>query len=134
VLRRRATVALAVLVAVAASGCGGPAPSYDVTEPNVFVGAERTCAELDLSTLRCNAVQLRAASELEKLRPGHVPVAKRTLHQKGSAPAGASVPPLTQDVAAIVVFELQDGTRIAVPVLCPRGGTTSDDACNPGLN
>jgi len=29
------------------------------------------------------------------------------------------------------VFELEDGSRIAVPILCPRGGSTTDNACNP---
>jgi hypothetical protein len=125
----RALAGLAIALVVAA--CGTPQASYDVLVSNVFVGAERSCADLELSDVRCTAIILRAARELDDMRPGHALVKSRSLHEKGQPPAGASVAPLTEDVPAIVVFVLADGTQVAIPILCPRGGSTTDNACNP---
>ena len=112
------------------AGCGSP-PVYDVIVPNVYVGPERSCRDLDLSDVRCTAIILRAVVELDDARPGHAGVKSRSLHQEGGPPSGVTPAPRTEDVPAIVVFLLEDGNRVAVPILCPRGGSTTDNACNP---
>ena len=99
--------------------------------PDVYVGAERSCRDLDLSDVRCTAIILRAVVELDEARPGHAAVKSRSLHADGQPPAGTTPAPRTVDVPAIVVFLLEDGKRVAVPILCPRGGSTTDNACNP---
>jgi hypothetical protein len=128
-VRWRLATGLALGLVLAA--CGAPQPSYDVIAPNVYVGAERTCGDLELSDVRCTAIILRAVMELDEARPGHAAIRSRSLHAEEQPPSGVSPAPRTEDVPAIVVFVLDDGTRVAVPVFCPRGGSTSDNACNP---
>lgn len=113
------------------AGCGTPQASYDIIAPDVYVGAERSCSDLELSDVRCTAMVLRAATELEKERPEHAAVKSRSFHAVGQPPAGASAPPRTTEIPAIVVFALEDGKQVAVPIVCPRGGSTTDNACNP---
>lgn len=134
--RRLLGLALAGLVAacqttVSPSPAPSSAPSYDVVEPGVVVGPERTCDQLQLSDIRCTILQLRAAADLEAERPGHADVATRTLHAEGDPPAGTTRPPRTTTIPVIVVFTLQDGTRIAVPTHCPRDGAADDQGCDP---
>jgi hypothetical protein len=122
-----ACVAFGLLLAA----CGTPQASYDVIAPDVYVGAERSCRDLDLSDVRCTAIVLRAVIELDEARPGHAAVETRSFHEEGQPPAGASVPPRATEIPAIVVFGLEDGKQVAVPIFCPRGGSTTDNACNP---
>jgi hypothetical protein len=127
--RRGLAAVLAVGLAVVA--CGGPQQSYDVVAPNVYVGAERSCHDLAMSDVRCTAIVLRAVKELDTERPGHAAVKSRSFHEEGQPPSGASAPPRTTDLPVIVVFALEDGKQVAVPIFCPRGGSTADNACNP---
>jgi hypothetical protein len=129
-LRRRGIAAVLALGFVLA-GCGTPQASYDVIAPNVYVGAERSCRDLELSDVRCTAIILRAVKELGEARPGHAAVKSRSLHADGQPPSGVTPAPRTEDVPAIVVFVLEDGKQVAVPIFCPRGGSTTDNACNP---
>jgi hypothetical protein len=129
--RPRGLVALlAVLVLVACNPVASP--SYDVTDPTVRVGPQRTCAELQLSDIRCTLLQLRAATQLDVERPGHGPYTT-TLHQEAAPAAGESVPPRTTVVPLIVVFKLESGPSVAVPVHCPREPTGGDQACDPRI-
>ena len=127
----RYLAALCLSLGVALAACGTPQASYDVIAPDVFVGAERSCRDLDLSDVRCTAIVLRAVKELDTARAGHAAVKTRSFHEEGQPPAGVSVPPRTTEIPAIVVFALEDGKQIAVPIFCPRGGSTTDNACNP---
>lgn len=131
-MRRRAA-ALGIALGFVLAGCGTPQASYDVIVPDVYVGPERSCRDLEFSDVRCTAIVLRAAKELDEARPGHAAVKSRSIHADGQPPSGVSPAPRTEDVPAIVVFVLEDGTQVAVPVFCPRGGSTSDDACNPRI-
>lgn len=128
-MRRRRLAGLILGLSLAA--CGTPQANYDVIAPDVYVGAERSCSDLELSDVRCTAMVLRAATELEEARPGHAAVKSRSFHAVGQPPAGVSVPPRTTEIPAIVVFALEDGKLVAVPIVCPRGGSTADNACNP---
>jgi hypothetical protein len=130
---RRLAVALGIALGFVLAGCGTPQASYDVIAPNVYVGAERSCHDLELSDVRCTAIILRAVKELDEARPGHAAVKSRSLHADGQPPSGVSPAPRTEDVPAIVVFVLEDGMQVAVPIFCPRGGSTSDNACNPRI-
>jgi hypothetical protein len=129
--RRLAAAGFAFGLSLAA--CGTPQPSYDVIVPNVYVGPERSCPELELSAVRCTTMILRAARELDDARPGHAAVKSRSIHADGQPPSGVSPAPRTEDLPAIVVFVLEDGRQVAVPIFCPRGGSTTDDACNPRI-
>jgi len=122
-----------LVIALALVGCGPTAPtgSFDVTEPGVYVGAARSCAELGLSDIRCTTLTLRAAAALDTARPNHSPIASRTLHEAGQPPAGVSLEPRTTTVPVIVVFRLQDGSQIAVPTFCPRNPPAGDRGCDP---
>jgi hypothetical protein len=128
-MRHLAAVCLSLGVFLAT--CGTPQASYDVIAPGVYVGAERSCRDLELSDVRCTAIILRAVIELDEARPGHAAVKSRSFHAEGQPPSGVSPAPRTVDVPAIVVFLLEDGKRVAVPIFCPRGGSTTDNACNP---
>ena len=125
---------LVALLAVLVLGACNPvaSPSYDVTDPTVRVGPQRSCAELDLSDIRCTLLQLRAATLLDVERPGHGPYTT-TLHEAAAPAAGESVPPRTTVIPVIVVFKLQSGTSVAVPVHCPREPTGGDQACDPRI-
>ena len=131
-LRPRGIAAVLVLGFVLA-GCGTPQASYDVIAPNVYVGPERSCHDLGLSDVRCTGIILRAVAELDTARPGHAAVKSRSIHDEGQPPSGVSPAPRTEDVPAIVVFVLEDGKQVAVPIFCPRAGSTSEDACNPRI-
>jgi hypothetical protein len=120
-----------LILGLSLAACGTPPANYDVIAPDVYVGPERSCGDLGLSDVRCTAMVLRATTELEKARPGHAAVKSRSFHAVGQPPAGASVPPRTTEIPAIVVFALEDGKQVAVPIVCPRGGSTTDNACNP---
>jgi hypothetical protein len=131
-MRRTLRAALAALVLASASlaACQPTVSPYDVVEPNVFVGPQRTCAELELSDIRCTILQLRAAAALDAQRPGHAGIASRTLHAEGAPPAGQSIPPRTTTIPVIVVFNLEDGSRIAIPTHCPRLPDAGDEGCD----
>lgn len=117
------------LLAVVFAGCSGQ--PVDMTDPRVSAGAERSCAELELSEIRCSLLTLRAASELDTARPGHARVTGRTLHEEGDRPAGQEPVPDSLLVPAVVVFVLEGGERIGVPLFCPRSSDGADRACDP---
>jgi hypothetical protein len=129
-LRRRALGA-ALALGLGLVACGTPQARYDVIAPDVYVGAERSCRDLELSDVRCTAIILRAIVELDEARQGHAAVKSRSLHAEGEPPSGTTPAPRTQDLPAIVVFVLEDGQRVAIPIFCPRGGSMTDNACNP---
>lgn len=119
----------AALLAVVVIACR-PAAPIDVTDPRVAVGAERSCHDLGLSSVRCTLVTLRAAQLLEEERPDHAPIESQALHEAVAPPAGQEGVPASTVVPAVVVFTLEDGSRVGVPLLCPA--TPGDDeACNP---
>lgn len=121
---------LALLIAGLA-GCQPTAPSQiPTTDARVATGAVRTCAELGFSDVRCSLVRLRAARELETDRPDARPTAQE-LHEALAPVTSQSPLPVSQVAVAVVVFTLEDGSRIGVPVLCPREPSGSDPACNP---
>ena len=130
---------LAAVLAALAIIVGACQPTADTTienlEPGIVVGATRTCDELQLSEVRCSSMKLRAAAMLENARPGHSPIvnARTELHAEGDPPAGQSPAPRTTVVPVIVVFTLQDGSRIAIPVHCPRDPAAGDPACDPRI-
>ena len=66
-------------------------------------------------------------------RPG-ADVASRAVHEVGAAPAGQSPLPDSQVVAAVFVFTLADGSRVGVPILCPRDPSGADRACDPRVH
>ncbi|HVL53306.1 MAG TPA: hypothetical protein VM344_03515 [Vitreimonas sp.] len=122
-------VLLALLAGLLAACQAFPAP-IQMTDPRVTAGAERSCEQLGLSDIRCTLLILRAAAELDRSHPDAV-VTGRELHEAGAAPAGQSPIPSSQVVAAIVVFTLEGGSRVGVPLICPRDPAGSDQACNP---
>jgi hypothetical protein len=99
-------------------------------DPRVSAGAQRSCADLELSAVRCTLVTLRGTALLDEQRPDHGAITSQALHAVGEAPAGQSPLPENTVVPAVVVFTMADGSRIGVPVLCPRGATESDPACD----
>ena len=127
-MRHVIAVALAALLLGA---CQQATPDVDdVTEPGVVVGAQRTCAELDLSDIRCTTLVLRAAATLDAERPDHADVTGQTLHEEADPPAGTTNPPRTTTIPLIVVFTLEDGSRVAVPTHCPREPASGDQGCD----
>jgi hypothetical protein len=127
VIRRVIAAALAVALAACQAA---PAPSVEPLDPRVSVGAIRTCAELGLSDIRCSLLKLRAAKALLDTHPGAV-VESQELHEAGTPPAGQSAVPGSQVVAMVMVYVLDGGSRVSVPVLCPRDADGGDPACNP---
>ena len=123
----RVLLLLGLLVALGA--CGGQ--TVDMTDPRVTAGAERSCEQLELSEIRCSLLTLRAAQELDTARPGHARVADRAMHEAGDPAAGQERLPATLVVPAVVVFTLEDGQRVGVPLICPRDADGSDRACDP---
>jgi hypothetical protein len=99
-------------------------------DPRVTAGAQRSCAELGLSAVRCTLVTLRGTALLDEQRPDHGAIASQALHAVGDAAAGQSPLPEDTVIPAVVVFTMADGSRIGVPVLCPRGAGASDPACD----
>lgn len=124
---------LAATLAATVLGCQPTGPAIETTDPRVTVGAQRSCSELGLSEVRCTLVTLRAARQLDEARPGHVSIDTQALHEAGAPPAGQSPIPASQAVAAVVVFTLDDGSRIGVPVLCPTDPSGGDQACDPRI-
>jgi hypothetical protein len=121
----------AALLALALAACqAAPPPSVEPIDPRVSVGAARSCHELGLSDVRCTLLRLRAAKTFEEARPEAV-VASQELHEAGTPPHGQSPIPGSQTVPVVVVFILEDGARVSVPVLCPRNPSGNDPACNP---
>ncbi len=105
-----------------------------MTDPRVSVGAERTCEELELSEIRCSLLTLRAARELDTARPEHPRVTDRSLHEAGDTPSGQEPLPDSLVVPAVVVFTLEGGARVGVPLFCPRDADGSDQACDPRIH
>jgi len=106
-------------------------PAIDMIDARVTAGAGKTCAELELSSVRCTLLTLRAAKALDEERPNHARVTSQAFHEAGEAGAGQSAMPDSIVVPGVVVFTLDDGTRVGVPLLCPRQPDSSDQACNP---
>ena len=102
-----------------------------MTDPRVSAGAQRTCAELELSAVRCTLVTLRGTKLLDEQRPDHGEIASQALHAATARAAGQSPLPGDTVVPAVVVFTMADGSRIGVPVICPVGADESDPACDP---
>jgi len=127
-MRQIIAVALATILFAA---CQQATPDVDdVTEPGILVGAQRSCAELELSDIRCTTLVLRAAAALDAARPDHADVTGQTLHEEGNPPAGTTLPPRTTTIPLIVVFTLEDGRRVAVPTHCPREPAAGDQGCD----
>jgi hypothetical protein len=120
---------LAVLVGLALAACQAATP-VEMSDPRVAAGGVKSCADLGLSDVRCTLLKLRAARELETLRPD-AEATEQELHEAVAPPAGQSPIPGTQVAVAVVVFTLDDGSSLGVPVLCPREPPEGDPACNP---
>jgi hypothetical protein len=134
VLPRGLLALCAALLPVVLAACQ-PGPStndVELLDGRVTIGPERSCGDLGFSDTRCTLLTLRAARHLEEAHPDAT-IAERELHEAGPAPAGASPIPSSQEAVAVFVFTLDDGSRVGVPILCPTGGSTSDQACNPLL-
>jgi hypothetical protein len=134
--RRLLPIALGALVFAAfAAACGNPAPSrsIDIAEGNIAVGPERTCAQLNLPQIRCDTLLVRAFSELDRTRPQHADVKSRTLHAVEPAASGSPMPSNIV-VPMVVVFDLTDGSLVAVPLLCPQNDTSGDVACDTRIH
>ena len=119
-----------LLVALLLVACQAATPSIASTDARVAVGAKKTCAELKLSDVRCTLITLRAARELDRVRPDHARVTAQELHEATTPPAGQSGLPSSQVAAAVVVFTLEGGERVGVPVLCARDSAGGDQACD----
>lgn len=126
--RRRVAAAL---FALAVAACQPAQPAIDMTDTRVAAGAPRSCAELELSSVRCTLLTLRAAQRLEVDRPDHAPVASQAMHEATAPAEGKEGVPDSIVVPAVVVFTLEDGSRVGVPLLCPRASDGSDRACDP---
>ena len=125
---------LAGVVLLALLGCAGPTASpIQMTDPRASAGAPKSCAELGFSDVRCTFMTLRAAQALERAHPD-ADVASRQFHEAGTPPAGHSPLPTSQVVAAVVVFTLDDGSRIGIAILCPREPSGADQVCDPRIN
>ncbi len=123
---------MSVLVAALAACQPAMPTTIPTTDARVATGGVRTCAELGFSDVRCSLVRLRAARQLETDRPD-VRATSQELHEAVAPVAGQSPLPTTQVAVAVVVFTLQDGSRVGVPVLCPRDPSGDDQACNPQI-
>jgi hypothetical protein len=125
----------ALLVAAFAAACGNPAPSrsIDIAEGNVAVGPERTCAQLNLPQIRCDTLLVRAFGELDRTRPQHADVKSRSIHAVAPAASGSPMPSSIV-VPMVVVFELTDGSLVAVPLFCPQNDTSRDVACDTRIH
>ena len=123
---------LASLVAVAVAACQATpsTPPVDMTDARVALGPTKTCKDLGISSVRCTLLTLRATTKLDEARPGHAKIATYEFHEPASPPAGASAIPSSEVVAGIVVFTLQDGSKVGIPIVCPRAAG-GDQACNP---
>jgi hypothetical protein len=134
-LAARATAAPAALLALAllgvAGACQPTAPAIDMTDPRVAAGPQRSCAELELTEVRCTLVTLRGATLLEEQRPDHPELKSGAVLHEAETASGQSPLPENTTVPAVVVFTTTDGSRIGVPVLCPVGADESDPACDP---
>ena len=122
----------AALVALLLAACQAVPAPVEILDPRIGLGALRSCAELGLSDVRCTLVRLRAARTLQDARPDAV-VTSQVLHEAGAAPAGQSPIPRSQLVAAVVVFTMNDGSRVGVPVLCPTDPSGADRTCDPRI-
>jgi hypothetical protein len=129
--RRRALAALVAVAAVAMAGCQLSAPTIDMTDARVAAGAQRSCAELELTEVRCTLITLRGAALLEEQRPDHPDLTGAAVLHEARTADGQSPLPENTVVPAVVVFTTADGAKIGVPVLCPAGADESDPACDP---
>ena len=125
-LRRVALTLVTATLAACAT-----APAIETTDPRVTAGPPRSCADLDLSSVRCTLLTLRAARMLDDQRPNHPRVTAQAFHEAGGPAPGQSPVPDGLVVPGVVVFTLEDGSRIGVPVLCPREPSDADRACDP---
>jgi hypothetical protein len=121
-----------VVLAFALAACQAAAP-IDMTDPRVTAGAEKSCADLEISSVRCTLLTLRAARSLDDERPDHAPVASQAIHEAEAPAEGQERLPDSVVVPGVVVFTLEDGSRVGVPLLCPRTPSVTDDACNPAV-
>jgi hypothetical protein len=123
---------LACFLAVAVAGCqAAPStPPVDMTDARVALGLAKTCEDLAISPVRCTLLTLRATTRLDEARPGHAKITAYEFHEPATPPAGGSAIASSEVVAAIVVFTLRDGSRVGIPIVCPRAAG-GDQACNP---
>jgi hypothetical protein len=121
---------VAALLALALAACQ-PAPAIETTDPRVAAGPAKSCADLEISAVRCTLLTLRAAAQLDDERPDHAEVTAQAMHEAVEPVAGQSPLPDSTVTPAVVVFTLADGSRIGVPLLCPREPSAADRACDP---
>ena len=126
---RRRGVALGIALGFVLAACGTPQASYDVIAPNVYVGAERSCRDLELSDVRCTAIILRAVRELDEARPGHAAVKSRSLHADGYPVA--VVNPYRSRKFADALGQLAKTDKIDARVLALLGESLNPDARPP---
>ncbi len=132
-MRRLLSVVLPAVLLASALGCQPATPTIETIDPRVTAGAQKSCSELGLSDVRCTLLTLRAARELDEERPDHAGIDGQTLHEAGPAPAGQSPIPGSQTVAMVVVFQLEDGSQVGVPLFCPSNPSGQDQACDPRI-